>query len=144
MVILLVILRAVSHPRPEGNLKNVRKSWRRRPDLNRGWRFCRPLPYHLATAPYVWGCLPVSIGIVGTSLTPSLPGASNEFIALSPSSANFANISAPLHSPHVHASARRLRVTRPGRQIRVIEEALHVILGHAPSSKREPASRRKS
>ena len=25
--------------------------WRRRPDLNRGWRFCRPLPYHLATAP---------------------------------------------------------------------------------------------
>src|SRR5688572_13932580 len=27
------------------------KIWRRRPDLNRGWRFCRPLPYHLATAP---------------------------------------------------------------------------------------------
>src|SRR5687767_2885616 len=27
------------------------KGWRRRPDLNRGWRFCRPLPYHLATAP---------------------------------------------------------------------------------------------
>src|SRR3954466_5172425 len=26
-------------------------NWRRRPDLNRGWRFCRPLPYHLATAP---------------------------------------------------------------------------------------------
>src|SRR5262249_50190390 len=25
--------------------------WRRRPDLNRGWRFCRPLPYLLATAP---------------------------------------------------------------------------------------------
>src|SRR5215813_12857912 len=25
--------------------------WRRRPDLNRGSRFCRPLPYHLATAP---------------------------------------------------------------------------------------------
>ena len=25
--------------------------WRRRPDLNRRWRFCRPLPYHLATAP---------------------------------------------------------------------------------------------
>ena len=24
---------------------------RRRPDSNRGWRFCRPLPYHLATAP---------------------------------------------------------------------------------------------
>ena len=27
------------------------QNWRRRPDLNRGWRFCRPLPYHLATAP---------------------------------------------------------------------------------------------
>jgi hypothetical protein len=26
-------------------------SWRRRPELNRGWRFCRPLPYRLATAP---------------------------------------------------------------------------------------------
>jgi len=25
--------------------------WRRRPDLNRGWSFCRALPYHLATAP---------------------------------------------------------------------------------------------
>ena len=25
--------------------------WRRRRDLNAGWRFCRPLPYHLATAP---------------------------------------------------------------------------------------------
>jgi hypothetical protein len=24
---------------------------RRRPDSNWGWRFCRPLPYHLATAP---------------------------------------------------------------------------------------------
>ena len=29
-----------------------RTNWRRRPDLNRGWRFCRPLPYHLATAPF--------------------------------------------------------------------------------------------
>ena len=29
----------------------TRRFWRRRPDLNRGWRFCRPLPYHLATAP---------------------------------------------------------------------------------------------
>src|SRR4051812_44686986 len=27
------------------------RNWRRRPDLNRGWRFCRPLPYHLATVP---------------------------------------------------------------------------------------------
>src|SRR5687767_1199056 len=32
-----------------GRLKEI---WRRRPDLNRGWRFCRPLPYHLATAPF--------------------------------------------------------------------------------------------
>ena len=28
---------------------------RRRPDSNRGWRFCRPLPYHLATAPGAGG-----------------------------------------------------------------------------------------
>jgi hypothetical protein len=34
-------------------LGGSRKNWRRRPDLNRGWRFCRPLPYHLATAPKV-------------------------------------------------------------------------------------------
>ena len=26
---------------------------RRHPDSNRGWRFCRPLPYHLAMAPWV-------------------------------------------------------------------------------------------
>ena len=25
--------------------------WRQRPDSNWGWRFCRPLPYHLATSP---------------------------------------------------------------------------------------------
>ncbi len=25
--------------------------WRRRPDSNRRWGFCRPLPYHLATSP---------------------------------------------------------------------------------------------
>src|SRR5262245_45013715 len=31
---------------------NLLKDWRRRPDLNRRWRFCRPLPYHLATAPF--------------------------------------------------------------------------------------------
>ena len=29
----------------------AKDGWRRRPDLNRGWRFCRPLPYLLATAP---------------------------------------------------------------------------------------------
>ena len=26
-------------------------NWRRHPDSNRGWRFCRPLPYHLAMPP---------------------------------------------------------------------------------------------
>ena len=26
-------------------------NWRRRPESNWGWRFCRPLPYHLATSP---------------------------------------------------------------------------------------------
>ena len=31
-------------------------NWRRRPDLNRGSRFCRPLPYHLATAPVGIDC----------------------------------------------------------------------------------------
>ena len=40
---------------PEGSRREAptpsRQNWRRRPDLNRGWRFCRPLPYHLATAP---------------------------------------------------------------------------------------------
>lgn len=25
--------------------------WREYPDLNRGWRFCRPVPYHLAILP---------------------------------------------------------------------------------------------
>ena len=34
-----------------GNVNFPNENWRRRPDLNRGWRFCRPLPYHLATAP---------------------------------------------------------------------------------------------
>ena len=27
------------------------RSWRRRAESNRRWRFCRPLPYHLATPP---------------------------------------------------------------------------------------------
>ena len=35
----------------EGLTDLLGKEWRRRPDLNRGWRFCRPLPYLLATAP---------------------------------------------------------------------------------------------
>ena len=26
-------------------------AWRRSPDSNRGYRLCRPLPYHLATSP---------------------------------------------------------------------------------------------
>ena len=53
---------APSAPPPSGSKAGRRTSpgpatrialenWRRRPDLNRGWRFCRPLPYHLATAP---------------------------------------------------------------------------------------------
>ena len=27
--------------------------WRHHPDLNWGWGFCRPLPYHLAMMPYI-------------------------------------------------------------------------------------------
>ena len=30
----------------------VYRNWRRRADSNRRWRFCRPLPYHLATSPF--------------------------------------------------------------------------------------------
>ena len=40
-----------AEPPAPRTVTHARKSWRRRPDLNRGWRFCRPLPYHLATAP---------------------------------------------------------------------------------------------
>ena len=29
-------------------------SWRRHPDSNRGWGFCRPWPYHLAMSPKIW------------------------------------------------------------------------------------------
>ncbi len=46
----------------------LRKFWRRRPDLNRGWRFCRPLPYHLATAP-------VGIGLCERVFRPRLEAA---------------------------------------------------------------------
>src|SRR3954462_491993 len=49
-------------PLPLGEaLRFTQGFWRRRPDLNRGWRFCRPLPYHLATAP------------VGTELYEDIP-----------------------------------------------------------------------
>ena len=34
---------------PDGTPRG--RHWRRRPDSNRWWGFCRPLPYHLATAP---------------------------------------------------------------------------------------------
>jgi hypothetical protein len=34
-----------------GMLCPSRKVLRRQPDSNRRWRFCRPLPYHLAMAP---------------------------------------------------------------------------------------------
>ena len=37
--------------RPDRLCDSPSVCWRRRPDLNRRWRFCRPLPYHLATAP---------------------------------------------------------------------------------------------
>jgi hypothetical protein len=30
--------------------------WRRRPELNRGNRFCRPVPNHSATSPKSIGC----------------------------------------------------------------------------------------
>jgi hypothetical protein len=39
MVILLVILDAILGQRRFQNRENIRKEWRRRPDLNRGWRF---------------------------------------------------------------------------------------------------------
>src|SRR5229473_6452287 len=42
MVIFLVILGAIARPESGRRPKNIRKDWRRRPDLNRGWRFCRP------------------------------------------------------------------------------------------------------
>src|SRR3954469_23040110 len=44
-------LRTACQPQLTGTLASVSEGWRRRPDLNRGWRFCRPLPYLLATAP---------------------------------------------------------------------------------------------
>ena len=39
-----------------GNRQRASNVWRRHPDSNRGWRFCRPLPYHLAMAPII-GCI---------------------------------------------------------------------------------------
>src|SRR5713101_4113962 len=38
---------------PGGGLdrKPAVSNWRRRPESNWGWRFCRPLPCHLATSP---------------------------------------------------------------------------------------------
>src|SRR3977135_220054 len=42
------------HLRPSGRTfpTHSRKvNWRRRPESNWGWRFCRPLPCHLATSP---------------------------------------------------------------------------------------------
>ena len=46
-----VQLRAVACTGDEHAMQIFEGIWRRRPDLNRGWRFCRPLPYLLATAP---------------------------------------------------------------------------------------------
>ena len=50
--------------RSSRGVAGVSGGWRRRPDLNRGWRFCRPLPYHLATAPLGrgWGSPRTAIG----------------------------------------------------------------------------------
>src|SRR6185369_6696433 len=45
------ILRAATSVPSAKSLTHKGLDWRRRPDLNRGWRFCRPLPYLLATAP---------------------------------------------------------------------------------------------
>src|SRR5216684_8834379 len=40
---------------PQGTRRSAavteESNWRRRPESNWGWRFCRPLPYHLATSP---------------------------------------------------------------------------------------------
>ena len=42
---------AISTPAIEDRLR-MRKSWRREAESNRRYRFCRPMPYHLATAPH--------------------------------------------------------------------------------------------
>ena len=41
------------HAKKQGSLMGILVFWRQRPDSNWGWRFCRPLPYHLATLPKV-------------------------------------------------------------------------------------------
>jgi hypothetical protein len=52
----LVTVRPFLRAGDRSRRQNIEENWRRRPDLNRGWRFCRPLPYHLATAPIgLWG-----------------------------------------------------------------------------------------
>ena len=42
----------LAYPKNDKPHRKLVVFWRRRPDSNRGWRFCRPLPYHLATSPY--------------------------------------------------------------------------------------------
>ncbi len=49
-VVKRILLLAIKSPTPHKNVGQF--LWRRHPDLNWGWRFCRPLPYHLAMAPY--------------------------------------------------------------------------------------------
>src|SRR5206468_2427088 len=51
MVSAMVSTRPLEGGRASRLAEFAKEEWRRRPDLNRGWRFCRPLPYLLATAP---------------------------------------------------------------------------------------------
>jgi hypothetical protein len=44
------MLKANGGPVGEGKIR-TRKSWRREAESNRRYGFCRPMPYHLATAP---------------------------------------------------------------------------------------------
>jgi len=46
MVTFLVTIGSFWSRPDEQNHKNIRKNWRRRQDLNRGWRFCRPKQAH--------------------------------------------------------------------------------------------------
>ena len=81
--------------------------WRRRPDLNRGSRFCRPLPYHLATAP------------VGISWTKGVPAAGW-------SAATTARRAGSVHRSAVecHHPAVRLRASRFGETISFLRRSL--------------------
>ena len=51
--------------------RRFKKDWRRRPESNWGWRFCKPLPCHLATSPRREWILP-SAAYLAAGLRPSL------------------------------------------------------------------------